>query len=144
MKILTFLTCAILIAQTAYAATKCVPLNSSTTCTTDSSAAALNKSDWSTTCTTNGKTVTVKGVAAVFPFSSSSMKFNTRYDSLTAVSSGSGMCACKMISPAISGWVFAQTNDWLIPNEAGFCANICISAFDSSSYRSALFSNLSD
>ncbi len=115
MKILTFLTCAILIAPTAYAATKCVPLNDNyTTCnkpTTEELAVYLNHTEWSTTCTTDGKTVPVKGIIA----------WGAQSGDTIIIDSSSNSCWCKIISPFISTW-FKTT----APANYNNCALSCI------------------
>ncbi len=121
MKILTFLTCAILIAPTAYAATKCVPLNDNyTTCkkiTEEEFQLSLNDTEWSTTCTTNDKTVTVKGIMAVGTQSGDTIKFDA-----SEFKSGAYSCYCKIISPFISKW-FSPGNG--IAARSDNCAFTC-------------------
>ena len=129
--------------QSALAVTKCVALNSSTTCTSNDSS-YLDHTDWAAMCTTNGVSTPISGVAICSSTSSSSSgqiatELNTTYRP-----DGNAYCWCKMTSPAVSRWVsdvrFSPASD--CPSE---CAYHC--AFDVKSdvdFRTAMFSSLSD
>ena len=124
----------------AYAVTKCVKLTSSTTCT--SSSGAFGQSNWSATC--GG--VSVSGVA--FCGSQKEISDNVTTTDVVTTSTASNdnrHCWCKMVSTAVSSWVFSDS--YL---SAGDCATNCARncgfyARDSSAaFRSGLFSGLSD
>ena len=120
----------------AYAVTKCVKLTPSTTCMNRSSSG----SNWSITC----GDIKIQGVA--FCGSQDGGSFGTKSETVTTslTSDDNKYCWCKMVSPAVSSWVFNTTN-----SSAGYCANYCASHCASnaqyrSAFRSALFSGLSD
>ena len=124
----------------AYAVTKCVKLTPSTTCT--SSSGAFGQSNWSATC--GG--VSVSGVA--FCGSQDGGASGTKSETVTTSSASDNntnkYCWCKMVSPAVSSWVFYGGR-----MDAGNCARNCAyncasSARGNSAWRSALFSGLSD
>ena len=122
----------------AFAVTKCVKLNSSTTCSTYSS--ATGQSNWSATC--DG--VSVQGVA--FCGSQDGVSIGATTDAVTTstTSDNNKYCWCKMVSPAVSRWVFSGAYT-LAGRCAYACADDCaIFARHFASFRSALFSNLSD
>ena len=120
----------------AYAVTKCVKLTSSTTCTTSSG----NGSNWSATC--GG--IAIQGVAFCGSQKGGAMGTKSENVTTSSTSDDNKYCWCKMVSPAVSSWVFNTTN-----SSAGSCANYCASHCASnaqyrSDFRSALFSGLSD
>ena len=126
----------------AHAVTKCVALNSSTTCTSSSSQYE-NRTDWAATCTTNGVSTPISGIGIC-----SSTKGTSQYATATelAISSTSGdnkYCWCKMTSPAVSRWVFYSIPSGLSCAQycAGSCANGVLSP---GAFQSALFGSLSD
>ena len=129
--------------QSAMAVTKCVALNSSTTCTSDASS-HIDKIDWAATCTTNGVSTPISGVAVCSSTSSSSSGQIATELNTTYIPDENAYCWCKMTSPAVSRWVsdvkFSPASD--CPSE---CAYHC--AFDVRSdvyFRSAMFGSLSD
>ena len=120
----------------AYAVTKCVKLTSSTTCTSPSG----NGSNWSVTC--GG--IEIQGVA--FCGSQSGVSIGTKSENVTTSSNSDDNkhCWCKMVSPAVSSWVF-----YVSITSAGGCVDGCAyacayGAQHSSALRSGLFSGLSD
>ena len=126
----------------AHAVQKCVALDaSSTTCTSTPTA---GNADWSATCTTDGTSVPIKGIAMC-----SNQAADAQYgtsDAITTVSSASDTtnlnCWCKMVEPAVSSWVFLGAHA-----SAGSCAYDCsfpcaYFAQGISAFRSALFSSL--
>ena len=128
--------------QSAMAVTKCVALNSSTTCTSDS-LQYQNHTDWAAACTTNGVSTPISGIGIC-----SSTKGTSQYATATEldISSTSGdnkYCWCKMTSPAVSRWVF-----YSIPSDlscAQYCAGSCANGVRNfTAFRSALFGSLSD
>ena len=121
----------------AYAVTKCVKLTSSTTCTTFSG----NGSNWSATC--GG--IEIQGVAFCGSRKGGSMGATTESVTISSTSDNNKYCWCKMVSPAVSSWVFYNYSS----TTAGYCAYNCAydcatGARNYSALRSALFSGLSD
>ena len=122
----------------AYAVTKCVKLTSSTTCT--SSYGAVGRSNWSATC--GG--IEIQGVE--FCGSRNGGSIGTKSETVTTslTSDNNKYCWCKMVSPAVSSWVFSFSY-----TDAGSCTSNCAyncagRAQSQSAFRSALFSGLSD
>ena len=130
----------------AHAVTKCVALNSSTTCTSSYSQ-YQGHTDWAATCTTNGVSTPIRGIGIC----SSTKGVSTSATATTATELDTSYapdenhnCWCRMISPAVSRWVFNRSD---LP--AGDCAQLCayycaIAVQDFASFRSALFGSLSD
>ena len=121
-----------------YAVTKCVKLTSSTTCTSPSG--ATGQSNWSATC--GG--IAIQGVA--FCGSKNGGATGVQFGSVPVSSTpdDNRHCWCKMVSPAVSSWVFL-----ISVASAGACAiscaNSCANAAQgSSAFRTPLFSGLSD
>ena len=121
----------------AYAVTKCVKLTPSTTCTTSSG----NGSNWSATC--GG--IEIQGVA--FCGSQDGGSTGTKSETVTTSSNSDDNknCWCKMVSPAVSSWVFYNYSS----TSASYCAYNCAydcatGARNYSALWSALFSVLSD
>ena len=120
----------------AYAVTKCVKLTPSTTCTTSSG----NGSNWSATC--GG--IEIQGVAFCGSQNGGSIGATTENVTASSTSNNNKYCWCKMVSPAVSSWVFyysrASAGDC-----AFYCANNCArGAYGISAFRTPLFSGLSD
>ena len=130
-------------AAPAHAVTKCVALNSSTTCTSDDTQ-YQGHTDWAATCTTNGVSTPISGIGICSSTRGSSTgQTATELDTSSTIDNNK-YCWCKMTSPAVSRWVFR-----LPFTSAGFCARLCalncaISVRDFAAFRSALFGNLSD
>lgn len=122
----------------AMAVTKCVKLNSSTTCSSYSGLAS--QSNWSATC--GG--VSIQGVAFCGSQNGGSTGATTGAVTTSSTIDNNKYCWCKMVSPAVSSWVFYGDRE-SASNCARLCARICASyAAANASFRSALFSNLSD
>ena len=122
----------------AFAVTKCVKLSSSTTCSNHSSESG--QSNWSATC--GG--ISIQGIG--FCGSQYGGSVGATTDAVTTSSSNDAnkYCWCRMISPAVSQWVFL-----IEYSSAGNCANRCASVcapdvLSFVAFKSALFSNLSD
>ena len=118
----------------AYAVTKCVKLTSSTTCTSPSG----NGSNWSVTC--GG--IEIQGVA--FCGSQDGGTMGAISENVTTSTDDNKCCWCKMVSPAVSSWVFSHSS-----TSAGNCTKNCAynCAYYARSYaafRPGLFSGLSD
>ena len=143
MKLKIILAGAVLCAITttgAQAVTKCVALNSSTTCTSDYNQ-YQNQTDWAATCTTNGVSTPISGIGICSSTQGSGHRTATELDTS---STNKGNCWCKMTSPAVTLWVLHAS----LPSPA-YCAQNCASACASAvqfnaDFRSALFGNLSD
>ena len=141
LKTLFLLVIAITFCQPVYAVTKCVKLTSSTTCTYVNP--GYNVVDWTSNCTTSGTSVAISGISQC---SSTSGSSTGQTATSLEISGGTDdkYCWCKMVSPAVSSWVFYN-----VYGSASFCARNCAnfcasSAANDASFRSALFSNLSD
>ena len=122
----------------AYAVTKCVKLTSSTTCTSYSG--AVGQSNWSMTC--GG--IEIQGVAFCSSQDGGSKGTISETVTTSSTSDYNKHCWCKMVSPAVSSWVFNNSRP-----SAGSCAYACAgscasAARDFASFRSGLFSGLSD
>ena len=122
----------------AYAVTKCVKLTPSTTCT--SSSGAFGQSNWSATC--GG--IEIQGVAFCGSQNGGSIGATSESVTTSSTSDDNKYCWCKMVSPAVSSWVFNVSAE-----SAGACAYLCAyncagRARSVSDFRSALFSGLSD
>ena len=100
----------------AAAVQKCVALGSRTTCagTRGLSQQLTGKTDWKLTCRTNSTSVTVKGIGVC---AASSGTTSSPVDSLNTTAcfstgqcpaSGDAVnCWCRMLSPALSQWVYS-------------------------------------
>ncbi len=123
----------------AYAVTKCVKLTSSTTCTSHS--AGAGQSNWSATC--GG--IKIQGVAFCGSQKGGSAGATTESVTTSSNPDNNKYCWCKMVSPAVSSWVFSYSG-----LSAGSCATTCAygcalgAGQTNSAFRSALFSGLSD
>ena len=129
--------CAVTIPPAA-AVTKCVKLTSSTTCTSYSG--ATGQSNWSATC--GG--IEIQGVALCGSQNGGSSGTKSENVTTSSTSDDNKNCWCKMVSPAVSSWVYGAT-----PPDAGTCADKCANscmgiAQHFPAFRSALFSGLSD
>ena len=122
----------------AYAVTKCVKLTSSTTCSYVNPGTSVV--DWTSNCTSSGTSVAISGISQCSSTSGSSIG-----QKATALEISGGTddkyCWCKMVSPAVSSWVFRGSMSSCANDCATRCANL---AALSASFRSALFSGLSD
>ena len=125
----------------ASAVTKCVKLSSSTTCSYVNPGTYVV--DWTSNCTSSGTSVAISGISQCSSTSGSSVG-----QKATALKISGGTddkyCWCKMVSPAVSSWVFRYASV-SASDCANFCANACANAaaYDAS-FRSALFSGLGD
>ena len=127
----------------AHAVTKCVALNSSsTTCASDHTQ-YQKRTDWAATCTTNGVSTPISGIGICSTTRGTDHHTETLlYTSST--SDANNYCWCRMISPAVSRWVFAASYA-----TTGSCAQYCAYACaahvrDTAAFRSGLFGSLSD
>ena len=123
-----------LLCTPAHAATKCVALNASSTCTKRSNPSL---SDWNATCSN----IPVKGigVCSSTPGSTAGQTADTLETAYNA--DENGYCWCKMVSPAVSRWVFNYygTTTSCMP----YCAHSCARYTETNSaFRAGLFSNM--
>ena len=127
----------------AHAVTKCVALNSSTTCTSNDSL-YLNHADWAATCTTNGVSTPISGIGICVNTEGGSIGSISTELVPSSISDNNRYCWCRMISPAVSPWVFEAPFA-----SAGTCAQRCAyrcadAVQNYAGWRSSLFDSLSD
>ena len=130
----------------AHAVTKCVALNSSTTCTSDDTQ-YRGHTDWAATCTTNGVSTPIRGIGIC-----SSTRGGSTVATATELDTSYGPdenhnCWCRMISPAVSRWVFNRSD--LTAGDCAYeCAYSCAFGVRDpdhfADFRAALFGSLSD
>ena len=125
----------------ASAVTKCVKLSSSTTCSYVNPGTYVV--DWTSNCTSSGTSVAISGISQC-----SSTSGSSGGQKATALENSGGTddkyCWCKMVSPAVSSWVFFADRGSASACALS-CARICVNfAANNASFRSALFSGLSD
>ena len=124
----------------ASAVTKCVALNSSTTCTSDFSQYEYH-TDWAATCTTNGVSTPISGIGICSSTQGSGSQTATELDT-SAISDDNEYCWCKMTSPAVSRWV---SSSYSLRYCDQACALYCASRVQANAlFRSAMFGSLSD
>ena len=130
-----------MVAAPAHAVTKCVALNSSTTCTLSDPSVFQNKSNWELNCTTNGKTVSVKGVWICGANRGDS---HIAQAEITTSATDNKYCWCKMTSPAVSQWIYVDAKPSL-DSCLSSCPISCASYTAwTPEFRNLLFSTLSD
>ena len=126
----------------AAAVTKCVALNSNTTC--DTGDGTSGNVVVNATCTTNGTSVDVQIVGSLSSTRGTSegeTKDSIKETNSAPSSSNRLYCWCKMISPAVSKWVYA----YYTTNSSDMCSATCSRYLSfNDDFRNALFSNLSD
>lgn len=129
----------------ATAVTKCVALNrSNTRC--GQQTPPYNVADWTTTCTTNETEIQISGIGICSATTGTTSQMGKTATSLNMSSTAADnkYCWCRMISPAVSRWVFR----WPMQSAddcSKECAKLCVwNGMQSSSYLSGMFGNLSD
>ena len=130
-------------AAPAHAVTKCVALNSNTTCTSDY-VQYQNHTDWAATCTTNGVSTPISGIGICSSTSDSSTSQTATELDISSTSDDNKYCWCRMISPAVSRWVYANkipSANYCPQNCAYFCADYVQRIM---MFRVRLFGSLSD
>ena len=132
-----------MVAAPAHAVTKCVALNSSTTCTSSYSQ-YQGHTDWAATCTTNGVKTPISGIGICSSTQGPGYHIATATELDTSVTSDdNNYCWCRMISPAVSRWVFYYSRP--TAGCAWHCASECASYVQAdAAFRSVLFGSLSD
>ncbi len=137
MKILTFLTCAILIAPTAHAATKCVPDPAQMTCIPYNGQLFENSSYWEATCTTSytNTSVYLEGNAHCFT------EYGNLYGAENYLSYSPNeqllYCWCNLREPALSEYLYVKkfnSQSDCLKN----CAKSCLESLSNNSFLTAL------
>ena len=127
----------------AHAVTKCVALNSSTTCTSSPTQYEYH-TDWAATCTTNGVSTPISGTGICSSTDGGSIGTATELDT-SSTSDNNKYCWCKMTSPSVSRWVFTGNSYTSAGDCARYCSWYCANRVqNSASMRSGLFGSLSD
>ena len=127
----------------AHAVTKCVALNSSTTCTSDYNQ-YQNHPDWAATCTTNGVSTPISGIGRCSSTNGRSDYTTATELDTSSTSANNKHCWCKMITPAVSRWVFLSSSMSAV-DCARQCAHYCAYRVrGNAAFRTALFGSLSD
>jgi len=122
-----------------HAATKCVKLTPSANCSYNQ-AVALGQSNWTFSC----NKIQINGV--MFCGSQKSNRIGSISDTvqISTTSENNRYCWCKIVTPAVSPWVFVQDRESAY-NCAQSCARSCATfAAASTDFQSILFSNLGD
>ena len=129
----------------AHAVTKCFALNTGlrTACTTDPFQYEY-RTDWAATCTTNGVSTPISGIGICSSTDGGSPGATATELDISSTVDENLNCWCRMISPAVSRWVF-----YLWFGSAGDCAWECARYCASSvqfveDFRSAMLGSLSD
>lgn len=115
-KLLTLTAVGAILSTPASAVQKCVALDKNDTQCTSSYSSYRGKANWEATCTTNGVSVPIKGIAACSQEAGPVPGAVNFDDSQVAIEllptvASNGMynnnnCWCRIISPAISRWVY--------------------------------------
>ena len=125
----------------AMAVTKCVNLSStSTTCAGNLSSST--GADWSATCTTNGQSVDIKGIAVCTAATTGRAPVTRTATTTLSTNLGNVDCYCKMVSPAVSRWIFAIRQENCGSTCAAMCANVL--SYSDRAMAKTMFSSLSD
>ena len=127
----------------AHAVTKCVALNSSTTCTS-ASEQYLYRTDWAATCTTNGVSTPISGIGICCSTEGASQYATATELDRSSTVNDNKYCWCKMTSPAVSRWVFSDSYGSLASCAVN-CASVCayrVRVY--AAFLSVLFGSLSD
>ena len=145
MKSKIFITGAVLCAITtgAHAVTKCVALNSSTTCT--STTDSYNTVDWGTTCITNNKRVNITGIGGCGTnyLEGGNIQVIDKLET-SDTSNANIYCWCKMTSPATTPWISAASYS-SVGTCLRNCAHTCTTSFDNDSiFRDYMIFRMSD
>lgn len=126
----------------AHAVTKCVALNSSTTCDPGSITQYQNHTDWAATCTTNGVSTPISGIGICSSTQGSGYQTATDLDT-SSTADDNKYCWCRMISPAVSRWVYSSSPSNQYCDR--YCAHYCtLNLYVYAAFRSVLFGSLSD
>ena len=144
-KLLTLTALGAILTTPTIAVQKCVALDASnTTCTSNYEEYDSNP-DWGATCTTNGVSVSIKGAVTCSKTAGSAVgEVYSGYLPTGGSNKDKLHCWCKIISPAISSWVYLT--DYDSTNLCiGDCARYCAYKIQSeAALRQGLFSSLSN
>ncbi len=127
----------------AHAVTKCVALNSSTTCT--STTDSYNTVDWGTTCITNNKRVNITGIGGCGTnyLEGGNIQVIDKLET-SDTSNANIYCWCKMTSPATTPWISAASYS-SVGTCLRNCAHTCTTSFDNDSiFRDYMIFRMSD
>lgn len=140
-KLLTLTAVGTLLTAPASAVQKCVALDLDTTqCT--ASYASNHSTEWSVDCTTDGVSVPITGIATCSRTAGS--EEGEFVDTVEMPgSTGEWYCWCKMISPAVSPWVYYSSMSYSFCWQkcAYYCAQRTAGTYW---FREGLFSSLSN
>ena len=129
----------------AHAVVKCVNLSpSATTCS--GNIVSSSGADWVATCTTNGSSISIRGVSACANSATGINKPSAgdATSSLSVISDTSHtLCYCKMVSPAVSRWIYLTTMNNCPTTCAKMCANFAGNP-DSAAIIKSMFTSMSD
>ena len=146
-KLLILTTVGVILTAPAIAVQKCVALNTeSTECASPNPSLYLNTPWWEAVCTTNDKNLLIKGIGACSRVQGNAYASAYPSNTIPTVSNSSDTtnvnCWCKMVSPAVSRWVFAKTHT-SVGDCAASCAFYCVNQFSYSEFRAAMFAKIS-
>ena len=126
----------------AHAVVKCVNLSpSATTCS--GNIMSSSGADWVATCTTNGSSISIRGVSACECSATASVGGATAPSIGTACNSAGSLCYCKMVSPAVSRWIFVVEQENCQTTCAKMCANFAGNP-DRAAIIKSMFTSMSD
>ena len=132
-----------MVAAPAHAVTKCVALSSSgTQCSYTNP--GDNVVDWTATCKKNGVSTPIKGIGICSANKGSTSGATAAVLEISSTATENLNCWCRMISPAVSRWVFNRSY-----SSTGDCAQDCAHHCANktqlpSTFSSAMFGSLSD
>lgn len=141
-KLLTLTAVGTLLTAPAIAVQKCVALDMDTTQCTASFTPSYS-TEWSVNCTTDGVSVPITGIATCSSTAGSEEGEVVDTVEMPQSSGGNWYCWCKMISPAVSSWVFYSSMSYSFCWQK--CADYC--AYRTAGtywFREGLFSSLSN
>ena len=129
--------------EPAMAVTKCVALNSSTTCLFKNP--GYNVADWTSECTANGVSVLISGIGICSATEPDGYSVSdTVALEISSAADENQECWCKMTSPAVSSiWVHNSngSGSFCLKNCAYYCASMMRL---NASFRARMFSALGD
>ena len=131
-----------IMATPAIAVQKCVALQATENYTSAFGGTSdVRCADWGATGATNN--ITVEGVGVCSNNAGTqATRDNLSFD--VSSTTNNKYCWCKMISPAISKWVYPGTSNTSEANCLKYCAASCAQAMTDSYYRGYFFKNLKD
>lgn len=115
LAVVSLILCSPFYSGTGYAAIKCVPLGSGTSCRTADLSSLSFKVGWETSCSNsnnNNEDISISGIAACSSssgtYGSTSRRISTGNvsDTNPASTNDNKYCWCRIIQPAVSDWMF--------------------------------------